>query len=439
LVISLVVVFFCSLSCGIAPLRQIDPENSIDNQYLVVFKYNLSSEIRNQHLQKLFLSFLNEDDVFENKFLFNYEIQFFSGFSAILSPNLLKQQLESPNVDFVEQDAVISLEKFGKPVVSSEKQKLQDALKSLASAEISSSCTPENGATWGLDRICKRELDLDENYNYPNVAGAGVTAYVIDTGINVKHKEFQGRAVWGGNFVDSNNNDCNGHGTHVAGTIGSVTFGVAKSVSLSAIKVLNCQGSGSYAGVIEGINFVAQQTKKRSNGASVANLSLGGPKSDTMDKAIDEAVASGVTMVVAGGNDNDDSCKYSPASAPNAITVGATGVDDDTSSMVDLRGSFSNYGECVDIFAPGVLIESTWIGPKNTELRTISGTSMASPHVAGVAALYLSAHPGVTPSEIADWMLSEATQDAIVLNCNAAKNAGICNDSPNLLLYSPCS
>jgi subtilisin family serine protease len=269
-------------------------------------------------------------------------------------------------------------------------------------------------ATWGLDRIDQTSLSLDNTYNY-NASGAGVTAFVLDTGIRITHQEFGGRATWGWNFADTNNTDCNGHGTHVSATIGGATYGVAKNVNLVAVKVLDCNGSGAWSGVIAGIDWVT--VHKTSN--SVANMSLGGGYSATINTAVSNSIAAGVVYAVAAGNENTNACNKSPASTPNAITVGAT-------ESSDARASYSNVGSCLDIFAPGSLITSAGI-TTDTATSTISGTSMASPHVAGAAAVYLSLYPGSTPAQVAKGLTQSAT-------LNKVNNAG--TGSPNKLLYT---
>jgi subtilisin family serine protease len=274
-----------------------------------------------------------------------------------------------------------------------------------------------NPPSWGLDRIDQRNLPLNTSYVYPNSAGAGVTAYIIDTGIRTSHTAFGGRASWGTNTVDANNTDCNGHGTHVAGTVGGAMFGVAKAVNLVAVKVLDCGGSGTTAGVIAGIDWVTSQHQPGQ--PAVANMSLGGGASAAIDAAVRTSIADGVTYALAAGNDNANACNSSPARTAEAITVNA-------STNTDARASFSNFGTCTDIFAPGQNVTSAW-NTNDTATNTISGTSMATPHVAGAAALILGATPSAGPATVFNTMKANATVDKIT-------NPGA--GSPNLLLYT---
>ncbi|HWJ20806.1 MAG TPA: S8 family serine peptidase [Gemmatimonadaceae bacterium] len=313
------------------------------------------------------------------------------GFAASLSDAAAAALLHNPNVAAVEQDQVMT------------------------------ATTTSAAASWGLDRVDQRALPLDGSYTY-NTTASNVTAYIIDTGILYGHTEFGGRAIKGIDEVTSGGTaqDCNGHGTHVSGTVGGATYGIAKGVTLVAVRVLDCGGSGTTSGVIAGVDWVTANRVL----PAVANMSLGGGASSTLDQAVENAVASGVTFGVAAGNGNffgiaQDACNTSPARAPDAITVSAT----DNS---DTKASWANYGSCVDIFAPGVNITSAWYS-STTATNTISGTSMATPHVVGAAALYLADHPGALPAEVTSALKTNATSGVV-------KSGG--SGSPNLLLYT---
>ncbi|MBO0867329.1 MAG: S8 family peptidase [Micromonosporaceae bacterium] len=260
----------------------------------------------------------------------------------------------------------------------------------------------QQNATFGLDRIDQRNLPVDGTYTFSTTA-SNVHAYVIDTGIRLTHADFGGRATSGADFVDNDTDatDCNGHGTHVSGTIGGTTFGVAKQIQLVAVRVLDCNGSGSTAGVIAGVNFVTQNAIH----PAVANMSLGGGVSKALDDAVQNSIDSGVTYAIAAGNDGANACNTSPARVTGALTVGATQQD-------DTRASFSNIGRCVDIFAPGVNITSDFLD-SDTATAVLSGTSMSTPHVAGGAALFLATHPTASPAEVATALTSAATTGVV--------------------------
>ncbi|MFG3698837.1 S8 family serine peptidase [Micromonospora sp. NPDC047620] len=275
--------------------------------------------------------------------------------------------------------------------------------------------TQTNPPSWGLDRIDQRALPLDNSYTYPNTA-SNVHAYIIDTGIRFSHSDFGGRATSGFDAVDGGSaDDCNGHGTHVAGTVGGSAYGVAKGVQLVGVRVLNCQGSGTNAGVIAGVDWVTQNAVK----PAVANMSLGGGANSTLDTAVRNSINSGVSYGLAAGNDSGgNACNTSPARTAEGITVGST-------TNTDARSSFSNIGTCLDIFAPGSSITSAWY-TSDSATNTISGTSMATPHVVGAAALVASANPSWTPQQVRDYLVNNATN-------NVVGNPG--TGSPNKLLY----
>ena len=277
--------------------------------------------------------------------------------------------------------------------------------------------TTQSGATWGLDRIDQAARPLNGSYTYTNT-GTSVNAYVIDTGIHFAHGEFGGRAVRGTDKVtaggllglggggSTNGEDCNGHGTHVAGTVGGATYGVAKNTRLIAVRVLGCAGTGATSNVIAGVDWVTADHDPGE--AAVANMSLGGGASSALDTAVNNSINDGVTYAVAAGNGNalgvaENACNVSPARVPNAITIGAT-------DNADRKASFSNYGNCVDWFAPGVDITSAWLSGGT---NTISGTSMAAPHVAGVSALYLQSNPAAAPASVRSALYSLTTKGVV--------------------------
>ncbi|GAA3035012.1 S8 family peptidase [Actinokineospora globicatena] len=308
-----------------------------------------------------------------------------SGYSASLSERAARRIAADPAVAYVAQDEVVTVQ------------------------------ATQANPTWGLDRIDQRNLPLSKSYTYPDNGGSGVTAYVVDTGVRISHSEFGGRARNGFDAVDNDNvaQDGHGHGTHVAGIVGGRTYGVAKQVSIVAVRVLGDNGSGSISGVVAGIDWVAKDAAGKK---AVANLSLGGGTNSTVDTAVQKAVRAGVTFVVAAGNSNADASGFSPARVPEAITVAA-------SDSSDRRASFSNFGNGVDIFGPGVDIKSAW-RTSDTATQTVSGTSQATPHVAGAAALYLTTRTA-TPAQV---------RDALV--ANATKNKITDPKSPNNLVYT---
>jgi aqualysin 1 len=321
----------------------------------------------------------------------------FPGALLHVPPQALAGLQRNPRIQWVEQDARVQL---------------------VDDREVGTAATQPN-PPWGLDRIDQRRKNLSNSYDY-NGNGTGVTAYVVDTGIRRTHNDFGGRVGRGFSSIRDGRgaDDCNGHGTHVAGTIGGTTYGVAKRVQLRPVRVLDCDGGGSIATVVSGFNWIVGH--HQAGQPAVANASLGGPTSRALDSAARAVIDDGVTLVVAAGNYSVNACTGSPARVAPALTVGAT-------DRADARAEFSNFGSCLDLFAPGVNIRSAWHTGNNAS-QTISGTSMAAPHVAGFVALHLQRRPNATPAAVARTVTGLATADQI---CGAGTR------SPNLLLYSP--
>lgn len=382
LVVLVVLAFTVSVSStaaakGEAPILHADSQTAIPGRYIIVFQPGTPAAEVNAAAENARGRGGQVDFVYDAALI---------GFAGNFPEQAIAGLSHNPNVQFIEADQEITLD------------------------------TTQSPATWGLDRIDQHKLPLNNSYTY-NATGSGVTAYIIDTGIRISHTQFGGRASYGYDFVDNDStaSDCNGHGTHVAGTVGGSTYGVAKAVKLVAVRVLNCSGSGTTSGVIAGINWV---TSKHTTGKAVANMSLGGSASASLDTAVNNSINDGIVYAIAAGNSNANACNYSPARVANAITVGAT-------TSTDARASYSNKGSCLDLFAPGSSITSAW-STSNTATNTISGTSMATPHVTGVAALYLQDH-NATPAQVRNAIVGAATQ-------NVVTSAG--TGSPNLLLYS---
>lgn len=355
--------------------------NKIENQYVVVFDDAVIGERGDNSIAGYMADDLAKRHRGKLKHVYKHAI---NGFSVEMSEADAEEMAQDYRVLFVEEDGVVTAD------------------------------ATQSNPPWGLDRIDQRNRPLSATYTY-NWTGSGVRAYIIDTGIRTAHTQFGGRASNVFDAFGGNGQDCNGHGTHVAGTVGGSTYGVAKSALLRGVRVLNCSGSGSNSGVIAGVDWVRQNHIA----PAVANMSLGGGASSALDTAVNNLHNAGVAIAVAAGNSNVNACNSSPARAVNAITTGST-------TSTDARSSFSNYGTCLDIFAPGSSILSAWY-TSDTATATLSGTSMASPHVAGVAALYKQANPSASSTTIRNAIVNNATTGVVT-------NPG--TGSPNRLLYS---
>ncbi|KAL6044470.1 Regulatory P domain of the subtilisin-like proprotein convertase [Balamuthia mandrillaris] len=403
----------CGLVAGLTgPAAFYDAKDKIDGEYIVVLHDALGpddvADYKGRIEARLNPDMESVDQVFR--------IGSFNALKAKLSLRSVKTLLLDEEVKYVQENQVVRA------------IQLKGESCSQQSIEV----------PWGLDRIDQRSVDLTGKFRYKSSAGQNVDAYIIDTGIQVTHKQFEGRAEWGTNTAgDGQGRDCHGHGTHVAGTVGSLYYGVAKKTTLIAVKVLACDGYGSDATVIAGVEWATNHHHSKQNKRpSVANMSLGGGFSPALNEAVNASITAGITYAVAAGNDDYDACFVSPASVETAITVGATEIANIKSYEKDARSYYSNYGSCLSVLAPGTLIKSTWIGESDEEVKTISGTSMASPHVAGVAALFLDVNPEATPKDVKGFILDNALEGKVVLGCEPTEST--CPQTPNRLLYFAC-
>jgi len=372
----LLLALFAATSHGLAPFFSV--EKAIPGQYVITLKAGADVSKHMKEINEMMTL-----DSPANELLHQYDIGDFKGYAVLCTQDIVEAIRRSEAVEAV----------------------FEDGLATITGVQ-------NNPPSWGLDRVSQRNLPLDKAYHYPDSAGNGVNMYTLDTGIYIAHSDFGGRAKWGANFVSgSGNDDRNGHGTHCSGTMAGTAYGIAKRAAIFAVKVLGDTGSGSYSGIIAGVDWVANQAGTK----RVGNMSLGGGAYAALDTAVNAAVGKGVHMAVAAGNDNQNACNYSPARAASAITTGST-------TNTDAKSSFSNHGTCVDIHAPGSNIVSTYIGG-TTSVATLSGTSMASPHVAGVMAIYL----GENKQPTAAALQSASTKNVIT---------GLPSGTVNYLLYT---
>ncbi|XP_065888962.1 uncharacterized protein [Dysidea avara] len=387
----------------LAPLLSGDKPEIIPDEYIVVFHpIELASSDQVATHMDMVTKLMSTENT--SRVVDTYNIgNRFRGYHGMMSAKILESVRSQSEVKYVEHNRAVH----------------------LAQTDCEAQSSPEN---WGLARTAQRERpELGVDYSYdPEVLGESVNAYIIDTGIEVDHPEFSGRAEWGADFIDGSNQDGNGHGTHVAGTVIGDNYGLARKATAIAVRVLNNSGSGSFAGVVSGVNYSAQQHVEKKV-PSVANMSLGGPVDQGLLDALEAAYKDGLLVVVSAGNSGADSCNQSPAASDYATTVGAI---DDT----DTFAYFSNYGECVEIQAPGVDIMSAWL---NGGKAILSGTSMASPHVAGIAAklmgeIYKNTGEVPAPQDVEDEMVKEATEGMI-------HNLPEPDKTPNLIVFMECA
>ncbi|EPS34432.1 Subtilisin-like serine protease [Penicillium oxalicum] len=414
---------------GAAPLISSTSAKEIPDSYIVVFKKHVGASAASAHHS--WVQDIHSDNVrmeLKKRSLFGFESEPYlgvkhtfhvagslMGYAGHFHEDVIEQVRRHPDVEYIEKDSEVH--HFEDPAI-------------------------EKNAPWGLARISHRDslsFGSFNKYLYAEDGGEGVDAYVIDTGTNVDHVDFEGRASWGKTIPQGDQDvDGNGHGTHCSGTIAGKKYGVAKKANVYAVKVLRSNGSGTMSDVVKGVEWAAEAHIKKSKAAkdgkakgfkgSVANMSLGGGSSRTLDLAVNAAVDAGMHFAVAAGNDNADACNYSPAAAEKAVTVGA-------STLADERAYFSNYGKCTDIFAPGLNILSTWIGSKYA-VNTISGTSMASPHIAGLLAYYVSLQPASDSAYAVEEITPKKLKDALITIATSGALSDIPSDTPNLLAWN---
>ncbi|KAH8423536.1 S8 family peptidase [Aspergillus melleus] len=420
-----------SIHNGAAPILSSSNAKEVPDSYIVVFKKHVDAASASAHhswVQDIHESQVERIDL-KKRSLFGFDDLYLGlkntfdiagslvGYSGHFHEDVIEQVRRHPDVEYIEKDSEVFTMAEEEPEV-------------------------EKNAPWGLARISHRDslsFGTFNKYLYASEGGEGVDAYTIDTGINVDHVDFEGRATWG-KTIPTNDEDAdgNGHGTHCSGTIAGKKYGVAKKANLYAVKVLRSSGSGTMSDVVQGVEWAVQSHLKRAKDAkdgkakgfkgSVANMSLGGGKSKTLEDAVNAGVEAGLHFAVAAGNDNADACNYSPAAAENAVTVAA-------STLQDERAYFSNYGKCTDIFAPGLNILSTWIGSKHA-VNTISGTSMASPHIAGLLAYFVSLQPSKDSAFAVDELTPAKLKKDIISIATEGTLTDVPSDTPNLLAWN---
>jgi len=394
---ALVLLAILAVTFGWVPLLDVNDPTCIEGEWIVTYKWNTSLEDAQKHWGIMEASGVSIQ--------YKYDMGAdFRGFAGAFSTDLITH---------LQNDALVA----------------QINCNCMAHA-VQTCDTTQNGATWGLARVSHTSsissgVPATFEYSSGNI-GSGQQVFVLDTGIYTEHNDFQGRASFGANFAGGGNPDGNGHGTHCAGTIGGATYGIAKGCNLVAVKVLGDGGSGSYAGIINGINWVV--SRPGNNFFKTISMSLGGTAEGGLTGPCNAAVNAGVVIVVAAGNSNANACTFYPAGIASCITVAASDTTSQGDNQVDVRASFSNYGTCCDIFAPGDAITSTWIGGP-TATRVLSGTSMACPHVAGEVAVLRHRHPTYSPAQIRELLVATCHQ-GVVTNPGAG--------SPNCLLYNGC-
>ncbi|KAJ5461408.1 Subtilisin-like serine protease [Penicillium daleae] len=418
-----------SIHNGAAPILSSTSAQEIPDSYIIVFKKHVGTSAAAAHhswvqdihsdnvrmeLKKRSLFGFDNDPYLGLKHTFHVAGSLM-GYAGHFHEDVIEQVRRHPDVEYIEKDSEVH--HFESPTI-------------------------EKNAPWGLARISHRDslsFGSFNKYLYAEDGGEGVDAYVIDTGTNVDHVDFEGRANWGKTIPQGDQDeDGNGHGTHCSGTIAGKKYGVAKKANVYAVKVLRSNGSGTMSDVVKGVEWAAEAHIKKSKDAkagkvkgfkgSVANMSLGGGSSRTLDLAVNAAVDAGMHFAVAAGNDNADACNYSPAAAEKAVTVGA-------STLADERAYFSNFGKCTDIFAPGLNILSTWIGSKYA-VNTISGTSMASPHIAGLLAYYVSLQPSSDSAFAVEEITPKKLKNALITVATSGALTDIPADTPNLLAWN---